>query len=207
MKRFIFVLQTLKPNYQLSKSLHNGKSDVELIQLYKSTSNTYYAGVVFQRYSHLITALSYKYLKNKADMEDAVMEVFEIMVRDLKSHEVKNFGNWLYSVTKNHCLKKKNKKEIPVGENGDQLKNESFFMEFDDEEDLNNRRLKEIRLEVLENAIKSLADEQKKCVELFYISEKSYKEIAGMTGFSENQVKSYIQNGKRNLKIYFEVNE
>ncbi|OFY35055.1 MAG: hypothetical protein A2W91_06775 [Bacteroidetes bacterium GWF2_38_335] len=191
----------------MSKSLHNGKSDVELIQLYKSTSNTYYAGVVFQRYSHLITALSYKYLKNKADMEDAVMEVFEIMVRDLKSHEVKNFGNWLYSVTKNHCLKKKNKKEIPVGENGDQLKNESFFMEFDDEEDLNNRRLKEIRLEVLENAIKSLADEQKKCVELFYISEKSYKEIAGMTGFSENQVKSYIQNGKRNLKIYFEVNE
>ena len=46
-----------------------------------------------------------------------------------------------------------------------------------------------------------LNPEQKQTVELFYLQEKSYKEIVDQTGFSMNDVKSYIQNGKRNLKI------
>jgi len=58
----------------------------------------------------------------------------------------------------------------------------------------------------LKEAMTSLNREQGLCVTLFYLEEKSYKEVVEITGFSSNQVKSYIQNGKRNLKLYLESN-
>jgi RNA polymerase sigma factor (sigma-70 family) len=61
---------------------------------------------------------------------------------------------------------------------------------------------KEINLSNLNEALKSLAEKQRICVELFYLQEKSYNEVAEITGFTMNEVKSFIQNGKRNLKIY-----
>ena len=64
--------------------------------------------------------------------------------------------------------------------------------------------LKEVKLQQLEEGITKLNSEQKICVELFYLQNKSYVEVAEITGYELNQVKSYIQNGKRNLKIYLE---
>lgn len=182
------------------------RSDQQLISLYKDSGNTGYVGEIFQRYSHLITSLAFNYLKNPAETEDAVMEIFEILVKDLKNHEVKNFSAWLYSVTKNHCLKKKKYQEILV-DDSDKLSNKPIFMENDSEEEFESRKIKEERLEFLSQAVDSLAGEQKECIKLFYIEEKSYREISEITGYSENKVKSYIQNGKRKLKIYFNIDE
>ena len=58
----------------------------------------------------------------------------------------------------------------------------------------------------LEKCIEELQDEQKQCVELFYIRKKPYQTIVESTGFEMKKVKSYIQNGKRNLKICMEKN-
>jgi RNA polymerase sigma-70 factor (ECF subfamily) len=38
-------------------------------------------------------------------------------------------------------------------------------------------------------------------VERFYLHQQSYQQIAEGTGYSLSQVKSHIQNGKRNLKL------
>jgi RNA polymerase sigma-70 factor (ECF subfamily) len=72
-------------------------------------------------------------------------------------------------------------------------------MAADDTQKTESLRLEE-HLEKLEKAINDLSQEQKKCIELFYLKQKSYKEVSNETGYSVNEVKSYIQNGKRNLK-------
>ncbi|HET6991786.1 MAG TPA: sigma-70 family RNA polymerase sigma factor, partial [Bacteroidia bacterium] len=126
-----------------------------------------------------------------------VMEVFEIILRDLQHHEVNNFKTWVYSVTKHLCLKKLRKDSMVVT-NVDQVLHN---MAADESPKIEAVQLEE-QLEKLKDALVRLSEEQKKCIELFYFKEKSYKEVSDLTGFSINEVKSYLQNGKRNLKGY-----
>ncbi|HEU4716408.1 MAG TPA: sigma-70 family RNA polymerase sigma factor [Bacteroidia bacterium] len=172
-------------------------SDQELIEEYRRTSNSWYAGELFRRYTRLITAVAYNYLQNNVDTEDAVMEVFEIILRDLQHHEVNNFKTWVYSVTKHLCLKKLRKDAMEVTDVEHALRN----MTAEEAPKSEALRLEE-QLEKLREALLRLSEEQKKCIELFYFKEKSYKEVSELTGFSVNEVKSYLQNGKRNLKGY-----
>ena len=60
---------------------------------------------------------------------------------------------------------------------------------------------KEMNLTLLEEALEELNPEQKSCITLFYHHKKSYQQISEITGYSLLQVKSNIQNGKRNLKL------
>jgi RNA polymerase sigma-70 factor (ECF subfamily) len=170
-------------------------SDQELIEEYKRSSNSWYAGELFRRYTQLITAVAYNYLQNNVDTEDAVMEVFEIILRDLQHHEVNNFKTWVYSVTKHLCLKKLRKDSLEVKDVETALRN----MATDESPKTEALQLEE-QLEKLKEAVAKLSEEQKQCIELFYLKEKSYKEVSDLTGFSINEVKSYLQNGKRNLK-------
>ena len=179
-------------------------TDLELVAAYKKDGDLFYVAELHQRYGHFIAGLSYKYLNSKTDAEDASMEVFEIISKDLLKHDVKNFNNWLFSVTKNHCLKKKRKdsKYIPINNDENYLEN---IMENDHDIDLiKEKEDKELIYNAMDSALKNLKPEQKQCVELFYLKEKSYKEIVEITGYDEKKVKSYIQNGKRKLKIELE---
>jgi RNA polymerase sigma factor (sigma-70 family) len=177
-------------------------TDQELIEQYKQSTNSWYAGELFRRYTQLITAVAYNYMQNEVETEDVVMEVFEIILRDLQHHEVNNFKTWVYSVTKHHCLKKlrKDSKEVVDVENA------LRHIAVDEAPKTEAVRLEE-RIEQLEQAVTKLSLEQKKCIELFYFKQKSYKEVSDLTGYSVNEVKSYLQNGKRNLKGYLEKAE
>lgn len=183
---------------------YNQYSDLELIAEYKNTENKLFVGILYKRYSHLVLGLSLKYLKNEDEAKDAVMQIFEKLFKDLLKHQVEFFKSWLYTYSKNFCLmiirtrQSKLKKEIELENNAD------LFMETESGLHLNKADEKEKQFEALENAINELKDEQKKCIDLFYLKEKSYVEIAEITGFTINEVKSYIQNGKRNLKIKLE---
>ena len=170
-------------------------SDQELIEQYRKSGNSWFAGELFRRYTQLITAVSFNYLQNTVETEDAVMEVFEIILRDLQHHEVNNFKTWVYSVTKHHCLKKLRKGSMETIDVEQALRN----MAADETQKTETLRL-EGQLEKLEKAVSELSQEQKRCIELFYLKQKSYKEVSTETGYSVNEVKSYIQNGKRNLK-------
>ena len=183
---------------------YNQYSDLELIAEYKNTENKLFIGILYKRYSHLVLGLSLKYLKNEDEAKDAVMQIFEKLFKDLLKHQVEFFKSWLYTYSKNFCLmiirtrQSKLKKEIELENNAD------LFMETESGLHLNKAEEKEKQFVALENAINDLKDEQKKCIDLFYLKEKSYVEIVEITGFSINEVKSYIQNGKRNLKIKLE---
>ena len=142
-----------------------------------------------------------KYLRDADDRKDAVMQIFEKLLLDLKKHEVQNFKSWLHTVAKNYCLMQLRKKnpETPLLDN--LVVEKEHFLHREEEQEL------EERLTLMEEAINQLSEQQKKCVELFYLKEKCYQEISEHTGYSKNEVKSFIQNGKRNLKIYMEKHE
>ncbi len=185
---------------------YNHFSDNELITEYKNTKNNVFVGILYKRYSHLVLGLSLKYLKDEDEAKDAVMQIFEKLLSDLLKFNIEYFKSWLYSFSKNHCLmiirtkQSKLKKEIDLQMHADS------FMETETNSHLNKAEEKEIQYTLLEKAIDELNEDQRKCIKLFYLKERSYNEIVDETGYSLNEVKSFIQNGKRNLKIKLEKN-
>lgn len=141
--------------------------------------------------------MCYKYLGNYDDCHDATIEIFEQLLTKLREHEVSNFKSWLYSVAKNHCLMQLRKKKNNV------VLKEDMNEVMESRPDLHPPGVndQEQQLRQLEEAVTRLNDEQRTCIELFYLKQKSYQEIMKETGFDFRQVKSFIQNGKRNLKI------
>jgi len=177
-------------------------TDNELIASYNETDDTIYIGELYKRYSHLVFGVCLKYLKDPDNSKDAVMQIFEKLITDLKKHQVENFKSWLYTVAKNHCLMIiRSQQTMITFQDHIKIKNNVMESDLDLHLPYENIKEKEIELNNLEKAINELNSNQKICIELFYLKEKCYQEVAEITGYSMNEVKSYIQNGKRNLKI------
>ncbi|MDO1448030.1 sigma-70 family RNA polymerase sigma factor [Rhodocytophaga aerolata] len=180
--------------------------DADLIRQYKQTLDTAFAGELYGRYTHLVYGVCLKYLRNEEDSKDAVMQIFEKLLIELKHHEVSNFKSWLHVLAKNHCLmwlrsaRVRHEKSIITYDVKPDMENEEYLHPLGEEE---NGTLEE-NLVALEKGIQELPVEQKRCIELFYLQQKCYKEITEITGYDLKKVKSYIQNGKRNLKIYLD---
>lgn len=178
--------------------------DHELIRQYRRTGDAAHAGELYERYVHLVYGVCMKYLKNEEDSKDAVMQIFEKLLVELKVHEIGNFKSWLHVLAKNHCLmwlrsaRVRHEKSILTYEVSDDMETGNGLHLTEEEDHL------EGNLALLEKGIQVLPAEQKQCIELFYLQQKCYKEIAEITGYDLKKVKSYIQNGKRNLKIYLE---
>lgn len=176
-------------------------SDISLIQQYLSTEKEKYITELINRYSTLVFGVCMKYLKHEEDSKDLSIQVFQKVINKIKEHEIEYFKSWLYRLTVNECLmflRKKGATTIPL----DQVP----IMENTPNEHLTNED-KEIQLTILEKCLEKLKVEQKQSVELFYLKELSYQQVVEQTGFDLKKVKSYIQNGKRNLKNCMEASE
>lgn len=182
----------------------NNYTDQELIIRYKQTDDSTYVAVLFQRYTHLIFGVCMKYLKDEDDAQDACMQIFEKLLKDLRKHEVEHFKSWLYMVSKNYCLMQLRSGATRLKHDKEMQKDLASFMESEQELHLTTNT-KEMQLTHMEECMKGLNEEQKLCIELFFLKEKSYQEVTEMTNFTMNNVKSYIQNGKRNLKNCMEA--
>lgn len=174
-------------------------TDNELIARYKKEGNNALVGELYKRYSHLVYGVSLKYLKNEEESKDAVLQIFENLLTDLKKHDIANFKSWLHSVTRNHCLmflRKQQTKQKRVNEyEATYQHEEAFAAPFA----VHEKEEREVALTQMEQALTELKPEQRICIELFFLQEKCYNEVADETGYTIKQVKSYIQNGKRNL--------
>ncbi len=178
------------------------KTDEELVKMYQTSLDKNIVGVLFKRHSLMCYGVSNKYLKDEDAAQDATMQIFEKLFSDLTKHEILNFRSWLHSVCRNYCLMELRKpmRVMRMRESEDDHENEFMELEqFLHQEE--NPEDKEGKLQSLELAIQELKDSQRECIELFYIKQKSYEEVSILTGYTPNEVKSYIQNGKRNLKI------
>lgn len=176
--------------------------DKELVDLYKSSRDLDILGLLFQRYMDLLYGVCLKYLKDPEPAKDAVMQIFEELVEKLHRHEVDNFKSWLYTLAKNHCLM-----QLRTPKNLKTVEFKAELMHSEEEVHLNGIMQKEENFRQMEKCLQTLSAEQKTTVELFYLQNKCYKEIAEQTGLDWNKVRSYIQNGRRNLKICMEAKE
>jgi RNA polymerase sigma factor (sigma-70 family) len=179
-------------------------TEAELVLKYKSTRESIYVGELYKRYMHLVMGVCMKYLKDEDKAKDLLSQIFEHLLSDLLKHEVSNFKGWLFSVAKNASLMYLRGHKTLIQRQKELKKDLQPDMESAHELHHNPVLEKELQLSKLERAVRELSPEQRNCVDLFYLQEKSYKQISTLTGYSLNEVKSFIQNGKRNLKTYME---
>lgn len=170
-------------------------SDAELLQNFYKDHDNKWLGILLPRYTLLLLGVCMKYLKNEEDARDCVQQIFLKVIHELQKYKVEYFKSWIYMIAKNHCLMKlRNKKNISV-----EL-NEQITGDHENENIKTTLLEKENLIDRMHEAVAQLNEEQQKCINLFYLQKKSYAEISEITGFSMLQVKSHIQNGKRNIK-------
>ncbi|WP_297043623.1 sigma-70 family RNA polymerase sigma factor [Thermoflavifilum sp.] len=191
----------MKSLHDLSFSASNqALSDEEILQRYRQDHNQEWIGILFERYVHLVMGMSLKYLKNIEDARDATQQIFLKVMREIDRTPIHYFKGWLYQVTKNYCLMQLRSKQAKDKLTEPEEEHQLVFLPEDEE----HVQMKNTQLELLEEALKQLNPPQQTCIRLFYLEKHSYQEIADMTGYTLMQVKSYIQNGKRNLRIMLE---
>jgi RNA polymerase sigma factor (sigma-70 family) len=181
------------------KNISSTLTDAELVQQYKQTSNLQVLGALYQRYMDLVYGVCLKYLKEPEDAKDAVINLFEELVGKVQKHEIENFRSWLHQVAKNHCLMRLRSAQKTL-----LVKMDTGLMQSEENVHLDGVFDKEENFKQLEYCLEQLVVQQRQAIELFYIEGKCYNEIAEKTGLEWNKVRSFIQNGRRNLKLCME---
>ncbi len=195
----MFTSQVNIVNPLLNLHKINHIDDNELLNNFYSDHNNEWLGELLPRYTLLLFGVCMKYLKNEEDAKDCVQQIFLKAINELHKYKVEYFKSWIYMIAKNHCLMKlrdKGKYSVEI--------NDKIAATLDTSEDKNLLIEKDNTLSEMQAALQQLNHEQQLCVTLFYLEKKSYTEIANKTGFSRMQVKSNIQNGKRNLRLLLE---
>jgi RNA polymerase sigma-70 factor (ECF subfamily) len=178
-------------------------TDGELLELHSSSGNNEYLGALYNRYIPLVYGVCLKYLHNTDDAADAVMNIFEHIVEKVERFQIGEFRTWLYTVTKNHCMQvlrrtSHTSESYDIERHGDETGDITHLLA---------EGLRESRHKALEKCLEKLPEPQRKSIELFFFAKKSYADISLETRWSQKSVKSYIQNGKRNLKLCIEKQE
>lgn len=172
-------------------------TDEQLLEKYISGGGAQYLGKLYERYMPMVYGVCLKILKDPGKAEDAVMAIYEELTRKVKEHEIESFRGWLYVLARNHCLMewRKNQRR-PTDLHDDMSRHDAVEQAFEYELPRNGTPL--------EKCLDELSGTQRKSVEWFYFEEKSYKEISDLIHEDVGKVRSYIQNGRRNLKICLE---
>ena len=180
------------------KKILSTESDDGLVRKYRETADINTLGELYNRYMELVYGVCLKYIKEPEDAKDCVINIFEELITKLKRYEVDNFKPWLYQLAKNHCLMKlRSKKGYLVNVDMD-------IVHLSENSHLEEVMEKELRLTTMESCIEQLPADQKQAIQLFYLDDKCYKEIAEAISTDITKVRSFIQNGRRNLKICME---
>lgn len=183
----------------MGKNIIHHLTDQELLEKFRKGHDTAYLGVLFERYTLLLLGVCYKYLKNEEEAKDAVQQVFLKATTELQKYPVTYFKSWIYMIARNFCfMQLRNKGQYNNTEINDNTL--STLQDTPIEELL----VHEMQLDLLEAGLATLNSDQKLCIQSFYLEKKPYLQISEETGLTVMQVKSNIQNGKRNLRIFME---
>jgi len=174
-------------------------ADSELLENFYNSKDNQWLGYLLQRYTLLLLGVCMKYLKNEEEAKDTVQQIFLKVITELQKYRVDYFKSWLYMIARNQCLMRLRDKQ---GKTPKELTDNLLLKE--QESNIAELAEKDVLLNTMEKALQELNGEQKTCVTLFYLQKKSYHDISEQTGLTLLQVKSHIQNGKRNLKLLVE---
>jgi RNA polymerase sigma factor (sigma-70 family) len=189
-------------NFFKRKNYHK-LTDDELLETYRDSDDHEALGVLYERHLTMVFSTCQRYLEDQASAQDASLDIYEQLIEKIKLHDIQNFENWLFIMTKNHCLMvlrtRKTNVHMPIDDFG--------HLAASDEKSSEEYASEEGELRSLESCIAQLPEDQKQAITLFYLQEKSYKEVADIMQEDINKVRSFIQNGRRNLKICMGSNE
>jgi RNA polymerase sigma-70 factor, ECF subfamily len=181
------------------------KADEELLSDFKSGGDLEVLGELYPRYIHLVYGVCIKYLKDREEAKDGVMQIFEKLIVEIPKHNIENFRSWLHVVTKNYCLMQIRSGKSEKEKFSEWINDPAVFMEtFTDLHPLDEDEKSGSMDKALEDCIERLKEEQKRCIRQFYFENRCYNEIAENLSLDEKKVKSHLQNGKRSLKICLE---
>jgi RNA polymerase sigma factor (sigma-70 family) len=186
--------------YPVQKDPFADMTDPELLDRYYAGQDNSWLGVLLERYTLLLLGVCMKYIKEKEEAKDCVQQVFVKIITELPKYKVEHFKSWVYTIARNHCLMRLRDRHGHV----QATITDNLLVSWDEDHGKNKHLEKEQKLELLSQALEELGTEQKRCLVLFYLEKKSYQEIADSTSFTLMQVKSHIQNGKRNLRQFME---
>lgn len=173
--------------------------ETTLLARFRADGNTDWLGIILERFTLVLFGVCMKYLKDEEQAKDAVQQVFLKALSEVPKYEIDNIGGWLYQVARNHCLSfLRSKKNYTSDE---PLK----YVPQPEEVPLSLLLEKEKNIDKMREALLDLKEEQRQCVASFYLDKKSYAQISSETGLDIKQVKSNIQNGKRNLRLKMET--
>ncbi len=177
-------------------------TDKELLEYYQANKSLDHYTLLFQRYQDMMFGVCLRYLQSLASAQDAVMNMYEAMIPILKNQKIQSFRNWLYVYTKNYCLQQlRLEKKIDATDISDDIAEAPAPFDLFDEKNPDKT------IETLISCMDTLPEKQKVSIKLFYFKEMCYKEIASSTGMEWNRIRSYIQNGRRNLKNCMQQNQ
>ncbi len=189
---------------KVSRNKKKDLTDEALLQRFRETGDINDLGLLYSRYMHLVYGVCLKYFKEREESRDAVISIFEKLATEVNNHNINTFRSWLYVVARNYCLMSLRSRKSEGEKITTMVNDPLFFMEnseemhpIDREEGLDDQRLND--------CIEKLKEEQRECIRLFYYKDKCYLEISELLDMDEKKVKSYLQNGKRNLKICLEA--
>ena len=180
-------------------------TDEVLVKKFTSTRDLDVLGELYSGYMHLVYGVCLKYLKDREESQDAVMQIFEKLIIEIPKHNIENFRSWLHVVTKNYCLMQLRSDKSQSERISEWINDHDVFMEtVTDLHPLDEDNDSKVVDRALEDCIEKLKEEQKKCIRQFYFENKCYNEISEDLDMDVRKVKSYLQNAKRNLKLCLE---
>ncbi|MEL6655687.1 MAG: sigma-70 family RNA polymerase sigma factor [Bacteroidota bacterium] len=179
------------------------KSDEELVRQFQQSGDRFLLGLLLRRYSQSILGTCHYYLRQPQDAEDAAMEVCELIVRQLqKPKEIKRFKDWVFIIARNYCFRKlkDNKRLTELSTEW-----EKDFLNSDVQYELGDTLYvqEEALYARVDAEIQQLNEQQRLCLTAFYWQGEKYKDIAARYGMTTDEVRSAIQNGRRNLRNRF----
>jgi len=189
-------------------------SDQELLARYRAHGDVADLGQLYDRYLPEAFAVCRRYLAPPdEDAQDATMQLFEHLVKVLRTHSPDHFPAWLHATARNYCLMQLRARKRAGPRAG------PLIISFPDAADVETAAARhlpseadeaaaaeeaETRLQSVEMALAQLPPAQRCCLELFYLEKKCYRDIETETGLEINLVRSHLQNGKRMLRRQLE---
>jgi len=183
----------------LSKWVGVSRNDESsLLQKYIKTKNLAHLLDLYKPYMHLVYGLAFKFVREPKQSQEIVYCIFKKLIKEVKKQEIRVFGSWLYALSREYCVKWRQRSRSEAGKVIALGGSSSTPITFYDEDD----EAFEAELSSMEDEINNLKKEQEKCLQLFFKEQKCFQEIAKITGWDVSLIKRHIRNAKRRVNIY-----
>lgn len=156
--------------------------------------------LLVERYQHFVFTVAFKILRSREEAEEAAQDVFVKVYKTLNSYEKKSkFSTWLYTVTYRTAIDIARKKQLLT----DSIDDDTIFLQI---ETAAHNPLEEVQQSDLQAqlqlAIKQLRSEDAALITLFYLNEKTVKEISEITGLTETNIKTKLHRTRELLRAH-----